>query len=281
MVLECVFSLAALSCARVGPEDVRPSSSPITVPSACREVEVVARKEISMNGSSGGRSLSKLVYQNDQRPDSLTFVSPDLPSGTDVIFTDLPRAAPGPYTPSMPRLDSLSFGISYDCSTCGPEGYVDVYIKLYDDVTTWDLSGSTEIGWFMLSSIPAPTTGAVVYSLTGLADYIWLPMDDTSLGVQIALCRPDMGLVIDPKARLVFNGDGPAAGPGKPSIGFSEDLFISEKGPNFLHGLGGAPYVANALMSVGVEYCDADFDASGFIDFEDFIAFVNAFESGC
>jgi hypothetical protein len=43
----------------------------------------------------------------------------------------------------------------------------------------------------------------------------------------------------------------------------------------------GASNPANLFTRINVNFCDTDFDGSGFSDSDDFDAYVRAFEAGC
>jgi hypothetical protein len=246
------------------------------------------------NGWSQRTSELITVYDNTHvnhyqtgDPADYTFAA-TVSSAGDSLTLELPRVGPSQYGPRFQYLDRMEFSLSHLDRL--PSGVmVDVYHLFYDDLVTWTGTGDCTprvlLGGFYLSDIflPPCDPGTCVTSFT-VTD-LWqlgIVLDDNALTYVQTISFPNSGGTPneDPDALMVFAGDGTASGvDGKAAVGESTDqLFVVG---NCFYGFGGTPNVSNIRLKLDVIYCDSDFDGSGFSDFDDFSAFVNAFEAGC
>ncbi|MCC6427736.1 MAG: hypothetical protein IT435_13065 [Phycisphaerales bacterium] len=237
-------------------------------------------------------------------PADFYFVGGGTASSGDWITLDRRNGGRGVFGDNVVGyLDSVIFGSSYDGDGSQTEWLVDDYQLFFDDLVTWDEAGTLAditrgsfAGGFYFADLPSPdftATGSFyAYSATGLIDAgITVTIDDNALVYQHIYSVTGSGgtPVVDPLGMHVHNGDGTATGTdGGNYLGASIDLFLVDadasglyNGTEWRYYYGGGPFVANSLINLGVYSCDADFDGSGFVDLDDFNAFVPAFEGGC
>lgn len=246
-------------------------------------------------GSWSGRSLLDVtVYDSThvhhyQTGDPADFVfAATVSAAGDGLTLSLPRTGMGPFGPRYQLLDQVTFAMSHLDRL--PSGVtVDSYHFWYDDLVTWTGDGNcvtrTPLGGFYIADLflePCdPGTCATSFTVTNLAE-LGIVFDDNFVAYeQVISFTGSGGLPIeDPNGLMVFSGDGTDGGlSGANAVGESTDT-INILG-NCYASFGGAPHVANVYVSLGVQYCDADFDGTGFCDLDDFGEFVAAFEAGC
>lgn len=206
---------------------------------------------------------------------------------TDSLTLELPRTGMGPYGRRGFPVSRVTFAISH--LNREPNGvYVDVYHFFYDDLVTWsgdsNCIGRTFLGGYSLAGIflePCdPATCFNEYTVTNLTDLGIVLEDNFVAFEQVLAISGSDPINPDPNALAVFAGDGTPGGlSGANVVGESTDTYMILG--NCYASFGGTPYVANLYLAVGVDYCDSDFDGSGFSDLDDFSAFVQAFEAGC
>lgn len=253
---------------------------------------------IDPNGGSGTRSLSlQTAYDNadldgNGAPAYAGSTNSNSPYLADWMVLKLPRTGNGPAGAFGQILEEFTFGLS----AVNAGVFHDVVITFYDTPKGWGLGGvagtggfqaatATVIGSFMVKlAVETPqwnTFGA--FTVTGLSNLDTpIRLTDNYVGVTIDTYLQDT-TTRDLAVYNIFNFD-----ENGPYIGYSEDRFardvnadgvITELEMNRVFS--GVSDPANMFFKMDVNFCDSDFDGSGFSDTDDFDAMVHAYEAGC
>ncbi len=234
---------------------------------------------------------TRILDGNTGVPANWFFVGGGTANSGDALTLELPRSGHGLRPGSSFLLDELTFSVFAE-----PDEYplVDVYHLFYDDAAVWAAPGA--------ELMRRPLAGMVVrvapcdsdhcdwtwdFTVTNISSEVSIPFTDNFVGYQMVIT--DLSGNIAAGAVATFNGDHTPSGlDGKFVAGRSEDLFyVDFNGNSFfdgeegLYSFGGSPFTANLYLRLSVLACDADLDGSGFVDTDDFDAFILAFESGC
>lgn len=238
------------------------------------------------------RSLSVVtVYDNSDlnQPGLNFFGSSAKPFYADEMTLQLPRVGEGVFGPIASTVEEVDFPIS---TTTG--GNNDVLVLFYEKPVRFAPGGVAGSGGFATDrfiggvrfTLPAASPvfpSATVYtgtSLSGLSTPIVLTGNYIGISLAVVLTGTN---TLDTSSYALFNGDATA-----PYVGFSDDNYARDVNNDgkideteMSRFFNGYPNISNVLTAVRVNFCDTDFDGSGFSDFDDFSKYVVAFEAGC
>ncbi|MCG3123627.1 MAG: hypothetical protein GIKADHBN_02048 [Phycisphaerales bacterium] len=252
---------------------------------------------LNINGGPVTRSLSlQTVYDttdlNATGAPAYAGLSSVPPYYADWGTLDLPRVGQGTLGTFGQLVEEVTFGISNSAGV----NTNDVEIIFWDNPRIWEVGGVAGTGGFQASS--SATLGGFIVQLpqpTSLFPTfdVWTVTGLSALSTPIVLSDNYFGFTIrtfvsgtstlDSTAVNIFNTD-----EGGPVVGWSEDRFARDVDANGVipetecnRVFTGASNPANMFLGVAVNFCDSDFDGSGFSDTDDFDAMVQAYEAGC
>lgn len=245
---------------------------------------------ITLGTGNDTRALNQVaVYDSWEAADAAGelyfFYGTGLNGNADDFNMDLPRVGQGIFGPISLTLTRYS---GLFVSLGGADfNYVVIW---FNKGRSWSSVGPTDpIGGIAFQFTGLPGAGGYSFDAPGLE----------SLSTPIAFTHNDAcllqgnttpdGSAYEPDTYTGFSGDGsPSGEDGGPAIGWSDDYFWPDlngdggvDGTESFYYFGGSPAVSNIAAAMDVLYCDTDFDGSGFQDFDDFNAYVGAFEAGC
>ncbi len=205
---------------------------------------------------------------------------------------ELPRTGQGNLGTFGQTVEEFTFGLS---SASGGV-FHDVVITFWDNPRAWGVdnvagsggfqaSSTSILGAFRVSLLEETPTWSTFgyYTITGLS-FLDTPiiLTDNYVGVTIDTYyqgTEDRDLAV----YNIFNFD-----QNGPIVGWSEDRFARDVDANGVitelemnRVFSGVSDPANMFFKIGVNFCDSDFDGSGFSDTDDFDAMVQAFQAGC
>lgn len=285
----CVFAGAAAIASAGGPnEDV---AAP-----AVRGPQTI----ININGGSGSttRSLSLVTaydsadLDGNGSPAYAGSTNTNSPLLGEWMVMKLPRTGDGPAGAFGQILEEFTFGLS--AANAGV--FHDVVITFYDNPKGWGLGGVAGTGGFQ--SATAGVLGAFkvrlstetpqwntfgIFTVTGLSNLdAPIRFTDNYCGLTIDTYLQDTN-TRDLAVYNIFNFD-----ENGPVVGYSEDRFARDVNADGVvtelemnRVFSGVTDPANMFFRMDVNFCDSDFDGSGFSDTDDFDAMVHAYEVGC
>ncbi len=234
------------------------------------------------------------VFDGDTgQPADLVFVGGNgLDRAGDALTLDLPRGGQG--APGRPGFLPVELTFGWAWSGDKPAIWLDVHHLFYDDAAIWSPDGANlmrrPLQGFVVRVYPCDVNcqGTINEdAVTVISSQVSIALSDTFVGYEMVTV--DQSGLPAPNFMPAFAGDGTASGlDGKPAEGRSEDFVYVDADQNGtldgnkgFYSFGGAPYIANLYLRLSLLACDADIDSSGFVDTEDFDAFIVAFEAGC
>ncbi len=204
----------------------------------------------------------------------------------------LPRTGVGNLGTFYQTVEEVTFGLSAVTAT----QLNDVVITFWDNPRMWEVGGTAGTGGFQASSTTVLGSFKVVLpqetSQFGTFD-IWTITGLSALSSPINLSDNFFGITIDTYVQGTNTRDGQIynifnVDENGPIIGWSEDRFARDvSGDGIIpetecnRVFTGNSNPANLFLQINVNFCDSDFDGSGFSDTDDFDAMVQAYEAGC
>lgn len=256
---------------------------------------------IDAGGAQHGPRSSSLhvVYDSTHMFDATTGAPADFYFGAvtshllgDAFTISLPHAGMGPWGRRISVLDEVTFGIAWNDHPL--QRPIHVYHEFYDESAMFAETDAEllrrPLGGFVITVQPCDLSCNGFFNIVtviGLSTAMPIHFSDNYVIDQILVT--DENDVPDPTALVAFSGDGTESGrDGIMAEGRSDDVYYLDQNANgYFDGnegfyyFGGAPTNANMYLKLSVISCDADIDGSGFVDTEDFDAFIRAFEVGC